>query len=61
MISLSLSSLSLSLSLSLFLPPRPSQGFAFVHFMNKKDAKKAIDTLNGYGYDHLILKVEWAK
>lgn len=38
-----------------------SKGFAFVHFFNKKDAQKAIDSLNGYGYDHLILKVEWAK
>ena len=25
------------------------------------DAAKAIATLNGFGYDHLILNVEWAK
>ena len=32
-----------------------------MHFVYRKDAKKAIDVLNGFGYDHLILKVEWAK
>lgn len=38
-----------------------SKGFAFVHFDHPTEAKKAITNLNGYGYDHLILKVEWAK
>lgn len=38
-----------------------SKGFAFIHFNHKEDAQSAIDDLNGYGYDHLILKVEWAK
>ena len=38
-----------------------SKGFAFIHFSNKDDAWSAIANLNGYGYDHLILKVEWAK
>lgn len=37
------------------------QGFAFVSYDSKRSAQKAIDSLNGYGYDHLILKVEWAK
>lgn len=38
-----------------------SKGFAFIHFNHKEDAQTAINDLNGYGYDHLILKVEWAK
>jgi len=37
------------------------RGFAFVHYYKKDDALKAIATLNGFGYDHLILSVEWAK
>jgi len=37
------------------------KGFAFVHYYKKDDAQKAIATLNGFGYDHLILNVEWAK
>ena len=39
----------------------PSQGFAFISYQYREDAQKAIENLNGYGYDHLILKVEWAK
>ena len=38
-----------------------SRGFAFVTFMNKDDAQRAIWGVNDYGYHHLILKVEWAK
>lgn len=38
-----------------------SKGFAFVSFANRPDAANAIRNLNGFGYDHLILKVEWAK
>jgi translation initiation factor 3 subunit G len=38
-----------------------SKGFAFVSFVHRKDAAKAIEKLHGYGYDHLILRVEWAK
>jgi|TARA_B110000977_G_scaffold199994_1_gene289047 translation initiation factor 3 subunit G len=37
-----------------------SRGFAFVNFVNKDDAQRAIDKLDGYGYDSLILRVEWA-
>jgi translation initiation factor 3 subunit G len=38
-----------------------SRGFAFVSFVNKDDAAKAMEELQGYGYDHLILKLEWAR
>ena len=38
-----------------------SRGFAFVSYTNKHDAQNAIDKLNGYGYDNLILHVEWAQ
>jgi translation initiation factor 3 subunit G len=38
-----------------------SRGFAFVSFVNKDDAASAMDALQGYGYDHLILKLEWAR
>lgn len=37
------------------------QGFAFVSYSRREDAAEAIKNLDGYGYDHLILKVEWAK
>jgi len=37
-----------------------SRGFAFVNFVNRDDAQRAIDKLDGYGYDSLILRVEWA-
>jgi translation initiation factor 3 subunit G len=37
------------------------KGFAYVHFHNKEDAQAAIETLDGFGYDHLILKAEWSK
>jgi len=38
-----------------------SKGFAFINFVHREDAAKAIEKLSGYGYDHLILHVEWAK
>lgn len=38
-----------------------SRGFAFVTFMRSEDAQRAMDRLAGYGYDHLILQIEWAK
>ncbi|CAG9801705.1 unnamed protein product [Chironomus riparius] len=37
------------------------KGFAYVHFYSKEDAAAAIETLDGFGYDHLILKAEWSK
>ncbi|KAK4728091.1 hypothetical protein R3W88_021079 [Solanum pinnatisectum] len=37
-----------------------SRGFGFVNFVNREDALRAINKLNGYGYDNLILRVEWA-
>lgn len=37
------------------------KGFAFINFHKKEDAAKAIAGVSGYGYDHLILNVEWAK
>jgi len=38
-----------------------SRGFAFVSYKHREDAERAIKTLNGFGYDHLILTVEWSK
>ncbi|CAM6129793.1 unnamed protein product [Calypogeia fissa] len=37
-----------------------SRGFAFINFVNRDDAVRAITKLDGYGYDNLILRVEWA-
>nr|QBH74190.1 eukaryotic translation initiation factor 3 subunit G [Orthoderella ornata] len=37
------------------------KGFAYIHFKNRPDAAKAIAALNGHGYDHLILNVDWSK
>ncbi|GJP34908.1 hypothetical protein CLOM_g19388 [Closterium sp. NIES-68] len=37
-----------------------SRGFAFINFINREDAVRAINKLDGYGYDNLILRVEWA-
>jgi translation initiation factor 3 subunit G len=38
-----------------------SRGFAFVSFVHKDNAAKAMESLQGFGYDHLILKLEWAR
>ncbi|KAK3143963.1 hypothetical protein QOZ80_4AG0307170 [Eleusine coracana subsp. coracana] len=38
-----------------------SRGFGFVNFAHREDGEKAISKLNGYGYDNLILRVEWAE
>jgi len=37
-----------------------SRGFAFVSFYVRKEAEKAMETLQGFGYDNLILRLEWA-
>ncbi|XP_063226605.1 eukaryotic translation initiation factor 3 subunit G [Bacillus rossius redtenbacheri] len=37
------------------------KGFAYIHFKMRSDAAKAIAALNGHGYDHLILNVDWSK
>ncbi|XP_065352855.1 eukaryotic translation initiation factor 3 subunit G [Cloeon dipterum] len=37
------------------------KGFAYVHFKFRADAAKAIEMLDGFGYDHLILNVDWSK
>jgi translation initiation factor 3 subunit G len=36
------------------------KGYAFVNFVRREDAERALNTLNGYGYDSLILHVEWS-
>jgi len=38
-----------------------SKGFAFINYRKKEEAENAIAVMNGYGYDHLILNVEWAR
>jgi hypothetical protein len=41
---------------------RRSSLFAFVSCRAcREDGAKAIEALNGFGYDHLVLAVEWAK
>ncbi|KAI9267357.1 eukaryotic translation initiation factor 3 subunit G-domain-containing protein [Sporodiniella umbellata] len=37
------------------------KGFAFVSFNMKEDAERAQQAINGYGYDSLILRVEFAR
>jgi translation initiation factor 3 subunit G len=38
-----------------------SRGFAFISFVHHEDAANAMNALQGYGYAHLILKLEWAR
>ena len=38
-----------------------SRGFAFVSFFDRAGAQLAMEKLQGYGYDHLILKIDWAE
>ncbi|KAG0225083.1 translation initiation factor eIF3 subunit g [Actinomortierella wolfii] len=37
------------------------KGFAFVSFTMREDAQRALEAIDGRGYDNLILHVEWAK
>ncbi|TIA88052.1 hypothetical protein E3P99_02829 [Wallemia hederae] len=40
---------------------RASKGFAFVSFEMRSDAEKALEKVNGMGYDNLILSVQWSQ
>lgn len=37
------------------------RGYAYIAYDLRRDAELAMEKLQGYGYDHLILKIEWAK
>lgn len=37
------------------------KGYAFVTYRSRADAERALSTMHGYGFDSLILQVEWAK
>ena len=37
-----------------------ARGFAFVNFVHREDAARAVAKLDGHGYDNLILRVEFA-
>ncbi|KAH8774899.1 putative eukaryotic translation initiation factor 3 subunit G [Hyaloscypha bicolor E] len=38
-----------------------AKGFAFISFQERTDAAKACEKMDGYGFKHLILRVEFAK
>ncbi|KAI1105166.1 eukaryotic translation initiation factor 3 subunit-like protein [Jackrogersella minutella] len=38
-----------------------AKGFAFISFADRNDAVKACNKMEGYGFKHLILRVEFAK
>ncbi|KAF3281639.1 translation initiation factor eIF3 subunit g [Orbilia oligospora] len=38
-----------------------AKGFAFVSYQDRLDAQRACEKMDGFGYGHLILKVEFAK
>ncbi|KAF1819036.1 translation initiation factor 3, RNA-binding subunit [Dissoconium aciculare CBS 342.82] len=38
-----------------------AKGFAFVSYADRSDAARACEKMDGFGYGHLILKVEFAK
>jgi translation initiation factor 3 subunit G len=37
------------------------KGFAFVSFEERANAQRAIERVNGKGYDNLILSVQWSR
>ena len=37
------------------------KGFAFVSFEERANAEKALEKVNGKGYDNLILSVQWSR
>ena len=37
------------------------KGFAFVSFEERAVAQKAMEKVNGKGYDNLILSVQWSR
>lgn len=37
------------------------RGFAFIAYNERADAERALEKLQGHGYDHLILHLEWAQ
>lgn len=38
-----------------------AKGFAFISFGDRADAARACEKMDGYGFKHLILRVEFAK
>jgi hypothetical protein len=40
---------------------RVPRGFAYIGYYRREDAEAAMAALDGHGYDHLILKIEWAQ
>ena len=44
----------------LITPAGESRGFAFINFIHREDANRAIAKLDGFGYDNLILSVSMA-
>jgi len=38
-----------------------AKGFAFISFQDRKDAERACEKMDGFGFKHLILRVEFAK
>lgn len=39
----------------------PSKGFAYIAFATRSEAERAFENLQGHGFGHLILRLEWAK